>query len=129
MKIKTITSALCLLAMSAAANCDDVLPFPRAYTSLGGFAKAPEVVEARDASLPPEGYRLEVRQDSARITAADDRGAFYARETLRQLTGADGRVPCCRVSDHPAYPFRSMMIDEGRHFFGKAFVQIGRAHV
>ena len=95
MKIKTITSALCLLAMSAAANCDDVLPFPRAYTSLGGFAKAPEVVEARDASLPPEGYRLEVRQDSARITAADDRGAFYARETRVPTEGY--RAAACRI--------------------------------
>ncbi|MBQ2631314.1 MAG: hypothetical protein IJG13_16680, partial [Kiritimatiellae bacterium] len=90
MKTQSIAFALCLFAMSATANCDNVLPFPRAYTSLGGFAKAPEVVEDRDASLPPEGYRLEVRQDGARITAADDRGAFYARETLRQLTGADG---------------------------------------
>ena len=122
MKTRSIASALCLFAMSAAAHCDDVLPFPRAYTSLGGFANAPKVVETRDATLPPEGYRLDVSPDGARISAADDRGAFYARETLRQLTGADGRVPCCRVADHPAYPFRSMMIDEGRHFFGKAFV-------
>ena len=98
-----------------------VLPFPRDFRAADGFVRNPSVTESRDASLPAEGYRLTVGKDGARIVAADDRGAFYARMTLRELDeGKD--VPCCEVKDWPEYPFRSIMIDEGRHFFGKAFI-------
>ena len=100
-----------------------LLPFPREYTAQNGVAINPQIIiESRDMALPAEGYRLEVSADGAKIAMADERGAFYARETLKQLADADGRVPCCTVKDWPEYPFRSIMIDEGRHFFGKAFM-------
>ena len=100
-----------------------LLPFPRESTAQDGMAVNPKVItESRDVALPVEGYRLEVTAEGATIASADERGAFYARETLKQLTDADGKVPCCMVKDWPEYPYRSIMIDEGRHFFGKAFM-------
>jgi hexosaminidase len=42
-------------------------------------------------------------------------------------TGGDiGRplvMPCCEIEDWPEYPWRGMLIDEGRHFFGKETVK------
>lgn len=98
-----------------------ILPAPREFVATGGFVKDPAVTVTRDASLPSEGYRMEVTEAGVKIAAADDAGAFYARQTLDQLTGPQG-IPCCRVKDWPEYPYRGLMIDDGRHFFGKAHV-------
>lgn len=98
-----------------------VLPLPCEYVEREGFVKNPEIIEVREESLPPEGYRLDVGRDGARLFASTDRGAFYGRMTLRQLT--DGRgTKCCTINDWPAYPMRIVHIDEGRHFFGKKFI-------
>ena len=44
-----------------------------------------DVRYVRDATLPPEGYRLEITTGGVTVTSADDAGAFYARKTLKQL--------------------------------------------
>ena len=75
----------------------------------------------RDATMPPEGYRLDIAQDGVTVASADDAGAFYARKTLKQL-GANA-VPCGTVTDAPAFRWRGFMLDEGRHFFGKETVK------
>ncbi|MBO7721140.1 MAG: family 20 glycosylhydrolase [Kiritimatiellae bacterium] len=112
-------AAIAVCAASApAAGVKKALPFPRDIRMTGGFVKNPPVEEKRDASLPAEGYVLEVGDGGAKITAADDRGAFYARMTMRQLTTGEG-VAKCRVKDWPEFPVRMIHIDEGRHFFGK----------
>ena len=84
-----------------------------------------DIVRSRDASLPPEGYRLSVRPDGIAVSSADDSGAFYAIRTLRQLAvrrwGAL-YLPCCDITDHPRFGWRGLMVDEARHFYGKAAV-------
>ena len=84
-----------------------------------------DVVRRQDASLPKEGYRLSVRPDGISVAAADDAGAFYALQTLRQLAvrrwGAL-YLPCCEVADHPRFGWRGLMMDEARHFYGKEAV-------
>ena len=55
--------------------------------------------------------------------SATDAGAFYARQTLAQLKDADGSFPCVEIADAPAYRWRGLMLDEGRHFFGKETVK------
>ena len=76
----------------------------------------------RDAAIPDEGYRLVVDEAGVRISASSAAGAFYAGQTLRQLRDAKGTVPRLRISDAPKFPWRGVMLDEARHFFGKAEV-------
>ncbi|MBR5549465.1 MAG: family 20 glycosylhydrolase [Kiritimatiellae bacterium] len=82
-----------------------------------------EMQIAVDKSMRPEGYRLEVAADGIRVASADASGAFYALQTLKQLAVMRwGRLylPICTVSDYPRFAWRSVHVDESRHFFGKA---------
>ena len=104
-----------------------LVPMPREVTWREGTcpASAP-VAERRDASVPKEGYRLTVAADGITVVSSDAAGAFYARQTLRQLAEVDGartNYPCCAIVDAPAFPWRGVLIDEGRHFQGKEMVK------
>ena len=109
-----------------------IIPAPRSLTPGNGWLAAPSAAEvrigeSRDAAIPAEGYRMKVDATAVTIAAADDAGAFYARETLKQMTETDKdgavRIPCAVVDDAPAYRWRGLMLDEGRHFFGKENVK------
>ncbi len=90
-----------------------------------------------ETSLGKEGYRLDVLLTPyihIRITAATTAGLFYGGQTLRQLlpaavyaktaqAGVKWQVPCCRIEDRPRFPWRGLLLDEGRHFFGQQFVK------
>ena len=83
-------------------------------------------VELRtDPSLPDEGYRLSVRPDGISVASSGAAGTFYALQTLRQLAvrrwGAL-YLPCCEIEDRPRFGWRGLMMDEARHFYGKAAV-------
>ena len=115
-----------------------LVPVPRQMKVLMGEYAAPvacvddiAVRETRDASLPPEGYRLSVTTGGVSVVSADAAGAFYARQTLKQLSecGALGTtrptitLPCVEIEDAPAYRWRGVHLDEVRHFFGKENVK------
>jgi hexosaminidase len=79
-----------------------------------------------------ESYRLSVSQTEIVIEAAEDAGAFYAVQTLRQLLPADiedGRtskqlsIPQLEIEDEPITEWRGMMMDESRHFFGVEYTK------
>jgi hexosaminidase len=85
------------------------------------------------AKIRPEGYLLRADSSGASVAAADAAGFFYGAQTLRQLfpNAAFGgaragesawRVPGVEVEDAPRFAWRGLMLDEGRHFFGKAAV-------
>ncbi|MEU5697121.1 beta-N-acetylhexosaminidase [Actinosynnema sp. NPDC020468] len=85
-------------------------------------------VEVRPYDGPPEGYRLTVSTDGVVIEAADEAGEFYARQTVRQLSGpaafravppSSVTLPVCVVEDHPRFAWRGCMIDVARHFLPK----------
>ncbi|MGH2450153.1 MAG: beta-N-acetylhexosaminidase [Candidatus Limnocylindria bacterium] len=100
-----------------------LLPWPRRIEPREGELAlgAPEL--ALDPNLPPEGYTLDVGERGIRIGAADARGHFYARQALRQLTRADGRVPAVRIEDEPRFAWRGLHLDVSRHFFPVAFIK------
>lgn len=71
-----------------------------------------------DPTLSTSGaYHLSVGRKGVRITAADSDGLGYAIQTLRQLILPEG-LPAVEISDAPRLPYRGLMLDESRHFFG-----------
>lgn len=97
----------------------NLLPVPRSVHLDGPRVPATEpvvVIDAIDASLPAEGYRLTIDAGGVRVVAADDAGAFYARATLDQLRrlSDDGTVPSGSVEDWPDLEVRAVMLDISR---------------
>jgi hexosaminidase len=77
---------------------------------------------ARDKIEGPEAYHLRASGKEIVIEASDPRGLFYGAQTLRQLvTGASSArsVPKVEIRDEPRFRWRGLLIDLGRHFFGK----------
>jgi len=94
-----------------------LLPIPRRLEHLGAEGPtagvAPEIV--RDASLPAEGYVLELSARGIRLRHADANGRRYAESTLAQLRARHPqRLPALRVEDHPDFPTRGAMLDISR---------------
>lgn len=59
-----------------------------------------------------ESYTLDVTENRVDIRAPGARGAFYAIQTLRQLTATYGaKIPCCSVSDSPDFSYRGFYQD------------------
>ena len=76
-----------------------------------------------------EGYELNVTDKGTpaiTATAHDRSGAVYALETIRQLLKKEGNgfsAAVCKISDWPEFGWRSMLLDESRHFHGSAMVK------
>ena len=106
-----------------------LVPMPQKVRETGGsftgnvHAVAKELV---DTSLTQEGYKLSVRLDGIDIHASSAAGFFYARKTLDQIiVNKDGLqvCPCVEIEDAPAYPWRGVLVDDARHFFGKEAIK------
>ena len=68
-----------------------------------------------DDSQKPQGYRLEFKGDSIRISAADKAGIFYAWQSLKQLSATPGGMDKAMViEDHPDFLKRGYMLDISR---------------
>ena len=138
-----VTLATCLMAATLQARgCPEscpvavlaLVPQPKSVVATGGVCTRDSAVEAidwtKDASLPAEGYRLTVTPRGVAIASADGAGAFYARQTLKQLARVEKKggttavsYPCVKIEDAPAFKWRGFMLDEGRHFFGREAVK------
>ena len=73
---------------------------------------------------PAEGYTLTITPKSIAISAATEAGAFYAVQTLLQMTqqGTLRTIDCCTITDQPRFPYRGLHFDVSRHFFSKEFL-------
>ena len=92
------------------------------------------IIIEKDTLQPKEGYTLIVSEDNLIIKALDDVGAFYGVQTPRQimppeLESVDGSqnkeiaLPGIEIHDAPAFRYRGMHLDVGRHFFQKEFIK------
>ncbi len=99
------------------------------YESCGFFLQFTDVIEqaqiifAKDAELPAEGYVIMISRGVATVTSATSAGCFYAVESLRQLFNLDvkqTRIVCSDgyIEDSPRFAYRGFMLDIARHFFG-----------
>ena len=115
-------------------------------------AAAGEIWFGTDASLPRDGYTLEVKKSGVEIKTSSYGGELYALQTLMQLLpreffaselcgsncSATWNLPVVSIKDHPQYPHRGFMMDVARHFFDKdevkkvldimAFYKLNRFH-
>ena len=96
----------------------------------GTEAAAGEIWLAVDASLPAEGYTMDVNENGIAIKASTKAGFFYAIQTLKQLlprelfdeelnNEAKWEIPFVTIADQPQFGHRGFMMDVARHFFDK----------
>jgi len=93
-----------------------------------------EIKILKDSSLQADAYTLDISENNILIVASDATGAFYGVQTLRQLLPvalekqnksnyATIEIPQVSIQDAPAFPYRGMHLDVGRHFFPKEFIK------
>ncbi len=81
------------------------------------------------ASGPEEAYTLTITQKGILIKGASGQGLFRGTISLIQLiTQQSGQenlveVPCVHIEDAPAFSYRGMHLDVGRHFFPVSFIK------
>lgn len=110
------------------------LPVRRGRSVFPGRSRDVTFALPRAGTAPArEGYALRADSRGVVITAGDPAGYFYGAQTLRQLfpnaafggergTNAAWRVPGVEIADVPRFAWRGVLLDEARHFFGKAYV-------
>lgn len=77
---------------------------------------------ARDAKLGGEGYALRIGRTLG-ISARKPRGAFWGTRTVLQLLRQSEQVPRGTARDWPRYPYRGLMVDNGRKYFTPGWLE------
>lgn len=116
-KLKTVAAAL-------AADYKEM--FGKELTIVNGATKGGDVVLSlkKDKAFGDEGYTMNVGS-AVEITAATERGAFWATRTLLQIAEQhrDGNLPKGKTTDVPEYKLRGFMIDCGRKFIPMSYLR------
>ena len=93
------------------------------------------VLALADQPYRAEGYVLDITSRRVMITGDDVAGVFYGIQSLRQLLPPaledvqqssslrNVRVSNTRIEDYPAFAYRGLHLDVGRHFFDVEFVK------
>ncbi|HJP67255.1 MAG TPA: beta-N-acetylhexosaminidase [Sphingomicrobium sp.] len=72
-----------------------------------------------------EAYRISIRPSGIEIRASSDAGLYYGAETLWQLiaSGSEKGIRAMEIEDHPAFPWRGLMLDSSRHMQSLAYIE------
>ena len=92
------------------------------------------LVRTENAGDTPEAYSMQVTPGRATIGASQRSGFLHGMQTLRQLLppqiladevqeGVNWTIPCLTISDAPAFSWRGLHLDVGRHVFPVEFVK------
>jgi hexosaminidase len=132
--VLTAFAALILVSCGKTVKCESIRIVPKPQNVVMGegtyrlvLAKSDKAIEVvTDATIPSEGYRLEITRKGITITSSDAAGEFYARQSLNQMIPAEAttnskvkavKLPCCTINDYPAFGYRGAHLDCCRHFF------------
>lgn len=115
-----------LKSVAAALAADYKEMFGKELTIVNGATKGGDVVLSlkKNKALGDEGYTMNVGS-AVEITAATERGAFWATRTLLQIAEQhkDGNLPKGKTTDVPEYKLRGFMIDCGRKFIPMSYLR------
>jgi hexosaminidase len=109
-----------------------IIPYPNKVETGKGFFKltksaastAKLIVDPQTAVVASmEGYHLSVTPSAITITAKTKAGAFYGMQTLLQLEAQSKNIPVLEIDDAPAFGYRGLMLDVGRHFMPVSFIK------
>ena len=86
-----------------------------------------------DESLTDEGYELSISEDGITICALDEKGWFYAMQSLIQYCSSTSyfskyeksiKLKEVKIKDAPRFKWRAFMLDEARYFKGMQQVKM-----
>lgn len=109
-----------------------IIPYPNKVEMGKGFFKltksaastATLIVDPQTAVVTSmEGYHLSVTPTAITIIAKTKVGAFYGMQTLLQLEAQSKNIPVLEIDDAPAFGYRGLMLDVGRHFMPVSFIK------
>ena len=110
-----------------------IIPYPNKVVEGKGFymvatsvtKEAVIVIDSSAGSVvtSSEGYYLTVTPKQIKVVAKTKVGAFYAMQTLLQLEAASKKIPVVTIEDAPAFGYRGLMLDVGRHFMPISFIK------
>jgi hexosaminidase len=85
--------------------------------------------ELEENTAQPEAYTLIITQKGVLIRGSSPAGIFRGTMTLIQLISQQSgqkdlvELPCVFIEDEPAFTYRGMHLDVGRHFFPVDFIK------
>lgn len=90
--------------------------------------KKPLLIFKKISSISDEGYELEINKKLITIKSSSQKGYFNGINSLLQLIEFNKKkngfsLPQLTIIDEPKFVWRGFMLDEARHFFGKAKVK------
>jgi hexosaminidase len=86
-----------------------------------------------DENLTDEGYELSISEDGITICALDEKGWFYAMQSLIQYCSSTSyfskyeksiKLKEVKIKDAPRFKWRAFMLDEARYFKGMQQVKM-----
>lgn len=125
--MKRILTTLLIITFCclAHATIPPLLPMPQKYTFTGKYVKAnlpvnEKIVNKVDGAIfQDEAYHILITSKGVNIEATTQRGLYWARQTMAQLTtDKKGKqlLPLCEITDWPAFRIRGYMHDIGRSY-------------
>lgn len=102
---------------------DEIRSLPFRISETSGPSDA-DLIISMGAMPDDESYTMRVEENRIYIHAPSAAGAFYAIQSLAQMTGLSesGKIACCTINDRPRFPYRGLHFDVSRHFRSKEFL-------
>ncbi|MCY2928536.1 MAG: family 20 glycosylhydrolase [Planctomycetota bacterium] len=130
-EMEGVAQYLADILTSAAGGRVHVRPSPAAQPGRGEILLT---TDAADKALGAEGYELTVTPEAVTVRAPAAAGVFYGVQSLLQLlppavfagravAAGTLHIPCGRIVDRPRFPWRGVMLDVSRHFYGVDFIK------
>ena len=125
MKRALTTLLIITLCSLAHATIPPLLPMPQKSTFTGKYVKDDVPVNEKIVShidgaiFQDEAYHILITSKAVNIEATTQRGLYWARQTMAQLTtDKKGKrlLPLCEITDWPAFRIRGYMHDIGRSY-------------